>query len=484
MSQRSLLPFAYTSSTSEEVPLNTEPRDRSTIDENASSMYHTRTSQRVKHELPSHVSLPKLKRKMGASFNEKGDVKRRDVTDLNDMIESETTMVDDTDDDPDVVKPHQRVFKRPSKYHTIIPPSSPPIEPLDHFGSDLDMTTSTDPSYSFPNSPNKQQYDDVYWTNAAQSPLKARNLSSDADFGIDRFNRFKDPSFQHFQSSEPGDEAVLDLRKSALDKARDRIMTCFENINTTINLEGMNLYDIPEEIKDFDNLVIFNDDPLTHISFQLYLTNNSISFLIPALFEFSRLNVLSLRQNKIRSIPSLIKRLTNLTDLNIGTNRITYLPPEILTLKKLHTFRAGPNPYIRVTDDAVAITTSTLNPVKMIKYVTPVRYLKSSSVVPTLRTFCLNSIAKYDVSYQETKSWKKSTPNIHHSLITKAITKGQYQETCSECDIIVVEPEAEAYEWWDILQNKDVPIKRQFCSGMCAKRWELNFLELSKTISA
>ena len=476
MSQRSLLPFAYTSSVSEEVPLNTEPRDRAIIDENATSMYHTRTSNRVRRELPEHVSIPMLKRKMGASFNEKDDVKRRDINDLEEMEGSETTMVDEIDEYLEGNQVPKRVFKRPTKVPSTFLPSSPPIEPLDNFGSDLDMTTGTDPI--LPSSPSREHRDDQYWARMSQSPLKARNLSSDADFGIDRFNRFKNPSIQQFQSSE-ADEAALELRRNSHDRARDIIMACFEDINTTINLESMNLVDIPEEIKDFDNLVIFNSEPTTQISFQLYLTNNSITFLPPALFDFRRLNVLGLRQNKIHSIPPLVKRLKNLTDLYLGTNRLSFLPRQILEPENLHTFRAGPNPYIKIPEDAISITTSTLNPVKMIKYVTPVRYLKNKSLIPTLRTFCLNTIAKYDVSYHETKVWKKNTPHIHHSLLTKAISRGQYEETCSECDLIVVDPAAEAYEWWDILQNKDIPIKREFCSGMCARKWESSYLELS-----
>ena len=40
--QNPLLPFAFsTSSITDEVPLNTAPRNRLIIDENASSMYHT-----------------------------------------------------------------------------------------------------------------------------------------------------------------------------------------------------------------------------------------------------------------------------------------------------------------------------------------------------------------------------------------------------------------------------------------------------------
>ena len=95
-----------------------------------------------------------------------------------------------------------------------------------------------------------------------------------------------------------------------------------------------------------------------------------------------------------------------------------------------------------------------------------------SPSIPSLKSKCLNKIAQYDISYQETKSWKKFTPKIYHGLIIEAITKGRYKDTCSECPTIVVEPFSEVIEWWDILQNKNVPIRRQFCCGGCTRKYQ------------
>lgn len=475
--QNPLLPFAFsTSSISDEVPLNTAPRNRLVIDENASSMYHTRTTNvRRKGQILSEA--PSLKRKMGASFNEKDDVKRRDTE--YEELESEPTFVDEElEDETDY---H-------NKFRKTIPPSSPL---LDHnMASEFDLSTNTTANYEVPDSPthifpseNNTGHDYINEIPDKKRSIIQRSqqyLSSDADFGIDRFNRFINTSNQCPSTDReflPDSEEYLQMQKKIQSKARDIVIDAFENIETTINLEGMGLQDIPDEIKDFDDLVIFNPEPTTQISYQLYLTNNSIRYLTPSLFKFTKLNVLGLRRNKLKLIPPLIGKLQHLTDLSLSTNRLEYLPPQILDLHNLQTFRAGPNPFVKIPEDAIPITTSTLNPVKLLKYVSRVRYFGNlKKLIPSLKTHCLNTIAKYDVSYQETKSWKKSTPKIHHILIAKAISKGKYEETCSECDFIIVEPFAEAFEWWDILQNKDVPIKREFCSGKCVKQWELKIL--------
>lgn len=479
--QNPLLPFAFSTAAAGDtsLPLNATPRHRKIRDEDASSMYHTRTSPatRMAAKGPFLGAPPSLKRKMGASFNENDDFKRRDA-----VFEDDTAV--DSDDWP------------PNLFLGV--PSSPPPGALI---SEMDLSTASfvvpgsprEPARILPLlSPQRGRYSsqnghfspqkDRFSSQNDHSPQKLRarsppapRLSSDADFGIDPFNRFSHSSNQypstdreHFDSDE-----YKARQKEVQVRARNIVLDAFENIRTTVNLEGMGLVDVPEEIKDFDNLVVFDLDPSTQVSYQLYLTNNRLTYLPPSLFDFTKLNVLGLRHNKLRTIPQLLGNLVHLTDLSLGTNRLEYLPPQILDLPLLHTFRAGPNPFMKVPDDALAVTTSTINPVKMKKFVSKlVFHTDSPKPVRSLRAHCLNTIARYDVSYQETKSWKRSTPKMYHSLIARAISKGRYNELCNECDTVLVDPVAEAFEWWDILQNKDVPIKREFCCGSCAARWE------------
>ncbi|CUM64974.1 uncharacterized protein PRCAT00002592001 [Priceomyces carsonii] len=412
---------------------------------------------------------PSLKRKMGESFNEKDNIKKREKDFDSDEGEDEKYDHKDvlqTEDDPPKGTLKQRLI---SNF-----PSSPPLDAQipSEFGD-------CEEAFYIADSPTYLPSDDIINTSFLQSSVsfhQHRNPSSDADFGIDRFNRFKNPSINQCPSTDKDRDRIEEYesqQKSTLLKAKELVLEAFENIQPNINLEGMGLHDLPEEIKDFDKLVIFETEPISQISYQLYLTNNKLTDLPPSLFKFSKLNVLGLRQNKLTRIPPLVRKLRNMTDLYIGTNRLQYLPPEILDLPSLSTFRAGPNPYIKVHEDAIPICSSKNASSKRLKYISKLKWISMErSKVPSLKAICLNIIANYDVSYQETKNWKKSTPKLYHNSIIKAIAKGQYEETCSECDNIVVDPVAYSIEWWDFLLNREIPIRREFCSGKCAEKWE------------
>lgn len=437
-----LLPFAFsTLLANERSALSTDPREKHVIDENASSMYHTRSGTTV-HKGPVLAAVPSMKRKMGASFTEKDDVKRRDYDDFWGTRNS---------DDSGANSPQHASTAAPPDGAI---PSSPPVQP--HM-SEFDVSTS---NYTIPDSPVHAGF---------TSPVKTRlHQSSEADFGIDQFNRFKLSSYNH--STDPDIEERHAYHQSQFNRAREIILRAFEDVSPSVSLEGMGLSDVPDEVKDLNNLVIFDDRP-TQLLHQLYLTNNKLKSLNPALFKFTKLNVLSLRLNKILQLPPSIRDLRNLTDLNLASNRLQYLPPLILQLPRLQTFRAGPNPYIAVTDDAVAVDEQQ-GPDRCLKFVAPIKFAREERFVPSLKTYCLDAIARYDVSYNETKSWKRHTPKIYHPLIAEAILKGKLEYTCNECNMIIVEPAAEALEWWDILQNKDIPIKREFCSGKCARAYD------------
>lgn len=472
-----LVPFAFnTSSFKEKNALNTTPRERDLIDENAGSMYHTRTPE-SRRKGPTLNFAPTLKRKMGASFNEKDDIKRREMED--DYDDSEPTFVDESigDDLPEGETPKK----------TQIPPSSPLVDNylpsetefdninikyrVDSPSPDISsfISNQSDPFHRKEGFPDK--------VNLIKSEDQPSNLSSEIDFGIDRFNRFK----QHQLISSEEDN--LGSQNVSQNIAREKIIDAFENMRTIINLESMHLKEIPEEIKDMNNLVIFNPEPKTKISYQLYLTNNNLRILPPSLFKFTKLDVLGIRQNPLEEIPPLINNLQNLSDLALGTNKLRYLPPEILDLSNLETFSTGPNPFYNIPYDAIPITSATMNSYKMIKCVSPVKYLGNSKCkIPSLKILTLNTISQYDVSYLETKQWKKSTPKIFHDLIAKAIINGKFHYKCSECAHFIVEPFAETFEWWDILQNKDIPIRKQFCCGICVRKWESKILELKEDV--
>lgn len=466
-----LLPFAFNSNSFlEKLPLDTTPRKSYEKSYERPSLPNDMRPALDNSTRPTLASAPKLKRKMGLSFNEKDDIKRRDYvsefftgddnsSEPSSEPTSEPTMIDaDSEDeayDKDGDYGDDEVNLRK------LPPSSPRLmSEFDNSYHDNEFP---------PNSPKEVIYNElntspikILQSEFYESPTKL--ASSEADFGIDRFNRFR--SFNDC----PSLDVALETRKNrAYNRARQVIHECFENIETTINLENLCLYELPDEIKDMNNLVIFDKSkkPL----YQLFLSNNKLKTLPISLFKFNKLNVLSIRQNKLTEIPPIIEKFTNLTDLNIGSNRIEFLPWQFLNLQHLQTFGSGPNPYISIHENAISITTKTLNNYKMLNYVSQISKFNDHKL-PTLKALCLNKIARYDVSYQDTKSWKKFTPKVYHRLIADAIKKGKYSDTCSECDLVVVEPSAEVYEWWDILGNQNIPIRRQFCCGCCVSKYE------------
>lgn len=459
-----LLPFAFsTSSFDEKSALNTDPRDKHVIDENARSSYHTRGQDRQRGPFlrAAPLVMPQLKRKQGASFNEKDDIKRRDFDPFNDPS-SEDFEVNDTDPDSRHDDSHFQ-----SQHTAKELPSSPPVLPQ---MSEFDISTTTQ---TVPDSPVEVNHKAGSLNTSPVQVHKPRlvdHRSSEPDFGIGPFNRFKTSSYIAFPSTDTDNISESDspLSASLYSLARAKLLEAFDNISPSVSLEGMGLTEIPEEVRDLNDLVIFSQDSTKNL-YQLYLTNNKLRSLTPSLFAYTKLNVLSLRQNSLRFIPASIKHLVNLCDLNIATNQLKYLPIQILGLPNLVNFRAGPNPFIPIPANAIQIPQSE---VPSPKYVSQIIEHGEKSDVPTLKSLCLHTIARYDVTYSETHSWKRHTPRVIHPLIAKAIAKGKFEDTCDECDTVIVEPYAEVYEWWDFLQNINVPFKREFCCGKCVRLYK------------
>ncbi|OBA20188.1 hypothetical protein METBIDRAFT_42982 [Metschnikowia bicuspidata var. bicuspidata NRRL YB-4993] len=485
-----LLPFAY-SSLNERSSLNTAPREKHVIDENARSMYHTRisgpagpapqSSHRVKG--PTLLLVPSIKRKMGESFYENDDKKRQDTNEemaiahqgkllLSDLsaIRSASITAVDSDQSTDATEPDlsDNIIVA-SETHNL--PSSPP--PSIH-ASEYDVSIH---DYPVPESPVNRRRRISLNTSPVKGASRVLHQSSEPDFGIDAFNRFK-VSFQGQCPSTDTDVNVEIGADSTGDPylflaARDIILQSFENVLPCVNLDGMQLTEIPDEIKDLNNLVIFNNGP-SRVLRQLFLTNNLIKVLNPSLFKFTKLNVLSLRRNQIRYLPNSIGKLQDLTDLNISMNNLRYLPPQILNLPNLSTLGAGPNPYLEIPEDAIEVPSLLTQQNKVMRWVSPIRILQTQRNTASLKAICLDTVGKYDVSYSETKRWKKTIPRHLQSLVALAISKAKFLDCCENCDMIAVEPYAEVIEWWDILQNVNVPIKRKFCSGLCLQKYQMH----------
>ncbi|ANZ74841.1 BA75_00528T0 [Komagataella pastoris] len=103
----------------------------------------------------------------------------------------------------------------------------------------------------------------------------------------------------------------------------------------------------------------------------------------------------------------------------------------------------------------------------------------TTSFVPRLTELALRCISNYRISISEAKQWKKSTSKFILKMASKALIQGTNGESCGSCENIIIEPIAAVYEWWDIADAKNVPIRRHFCSKMCVNKWESTILEMT-----
>lgn len=86
----------------------------------------------------------------------------------------------------------------------------------------------------------------------------------------------------------------------------------------------------------------------TAVPVELHLGNNDITVdsISNSLWTLRNLHVLSLRQNRLESLPEGIGRLGSLHTLNVASNRLRYLPAEILQLENLAIVNLHPNPWL------------------------------------------------------------------------------------------------------------------------------------------
>jgi hypothetical protein len=92
-------------------------------------------------------------------------------------------------------------------------------------------------------------------------------------------------------------------------------------------------------------------------SLQLFLSGNSMRTLPSSMFNLHNISVLSLRNNDLSTLPPLIGKLQNLVELNIAGNRLESLPWELLSIirsPKIRTLTVLPNPLMQpfVYDEA------------------------------------------------------------------------------------------------------------------------------------
>ena len=144
--------------------------------------------------------------------------------------------------------------------------------------------------------------------------------------------------------------------------AREKIRTCLEQGDETVDFWSMGLEDISNDtispLSQFSCIPVVTKD----VAFEqkdpelkIYLAMNRLTRVPGALFDLTHLTILSLRGNKLTELPPAISKLHHLKELNVSQNRLRSLPIELLDLlgaeSKLHTLVLHPNPFFKPEHD-------------------------------------------------------------------------------------------------------------------------------------
>jgi internalin A len=108
------------------------------------------------------------------------------------------------------------------------------------------------------------------------------------------------------------------------DDALQRIEIAAATGETSLDLSGLELVEIPPELWGLTNLQSLN------------LSINQLTSLPPEIGRLTNLQSLMLPGNRLTSIPPEIGQLTNLQQLGLSYSRLTSIPPEIGRLTKLN----------------------------------------------------------------------------------------------------------------------------------------------------
>jgi len=132
-----------------------------------------------------------------------------------------------------------------------------------------------------------------------------------------------------------------------LTEAKKRIEEAIKSASTTLDLSGLQLTSVPEEVWELTNLTI------------LRLSENQLKSLPKEIERLTNLTTLYLYDNQLRSLPSEIGKLTNLTTLNLFNNQLVHLPKEIGFLTNLTFIHLSYNQLVHLPSEIERLTNLT-----------------------------------------------------------------------------------------------------------------------------
>lgn len=210
--------------------------------------------------------------------------------------------------------------------------------------------------------------DSTFGDSAIHVPKQRRPWTRQADSGVflGSDGNESDDVMDHLVSPPKSRLPALDRAVRRVSKAeqlaRDKVQSCLEHGEETVDFWSMGLEDISNDtispLSQFaciplvtKDVAFVQKDP----ELKLYLAMNRLTRVPGAIFDLTHLTILSLRGNKLTELPPAIAKLQHLKELNVSQNRLRSLPVELLDLftygNNLHTLAVHPNPFWQPEED-------------------------------------------------------------------------------------------------------------------------------------
>ncbi|KAI9246345.1 hypothetical protein EDC94DRAFT_392440 [Helicostylum pulchrum] len=229
------------------------------------------------------------------------------------------------------------------------------------------------------------------------------------------------------------------------DKVRKAIDKTIDDGIERVDISHVELTEIPDEIEELQYVTVVHHDIVKTAALQIFMYGNYIETINLRLFRLKNLSVLSLRNNRLTTIPPEIALLENLVELSLGNNQLKSIPAELLRLKKLELLSLLPNPFLPLPTD---------NSHRLV--------CKQSK--PTLVEISTRSLLA-----QPDDLIKDNQCILPTELLTKfqSIPKTNH---CEHCKLLFHIPDIEQVIWRSVLGNHHIPVLYRFCSIQCSHK--------------
>jgi hypothetical protein len=159
-----------------------------------------------------------------------------------------------------------------------------------------------------------------------------------------RLTKQKSPLLKRFSSGRFS-SSIYAVDGFNVDTPEQIITEAIDTGSSVVDLSSLNLTRVPDEIAQLKYHTCVHQKSIITAGLQLYMYNNSLTRLPSFIFELN-LNCLSLRENLLEYLPSVIGRLKNLRELSVSGNMLEYFPIE-LTRLNLTVFNFSGNPLMK-----------------------------------------------------------------------------------------------------------------------------------------